>query len=413
MRLHPFNRERALRKLRFRQHREQYIKIGTIILSICILVIGIIYYSYSKYTVTKKFDIIQTKVGEFTTGDYTIASYVNGEKSSTFPTKDDGYVESKIECTNGAVGTWDYTDWSIKIKGNTSKTSCIVYFVYGYVFDYTGSVQTLNVEKDGYYKIETWGAQGGSYSDSCYGGYGGYSSGILSLSSGSDSLSIYVGGTGIGGAEHTTRYGGYNGGGNATPDSDEHTRQSSGGGATHIAQSSGLLSSLSSSKDKIIIVASGGGGGSGNAAIACAIGGSGGGISGSNGALYYESSNINGYGIGGTQTAGGGYSGSTASAGYGAFGQGGSSLFAGGGGGLYGGGCTNTTGGGGSGYIGNSLLVLSTSITKHMTCYNCTTSTDESTYTLSNTCVNSTATTDCSKQGNGYAKITYLGTTLD
>ena len=42
-----------------------------------------------------------------------------------------------------------------------------------------------------------------------------------------------------------------------------------------------------------------------------------------------------------------------------------------------------------------------------MVCYNCTTSTEEKTKTESNTCVNSTATENCSKLNNGYARITF------
>ena len=44
-----------------------------------------------------------------------------------------------------------------------------------------------------------------------------------------------------------------------------------------------------------------------------------------------------------------------------------------------------------------------------MYCYNCTTSSEEATKTISTTCTNKNATEKCSKQGNGYAKITYLG----
>ena len=47
-----------------------------------------------------------------------------------------------------------------------------------------------------------------------------------------------------------------------------------------------------------------------------------------------------------------------------------------------------------------------------MYCYNCSSSTDSETYTISNgtsSCHNSTATEDCAKEENGYARITYLG----
>ena len=43
-----------------------------------------------------------------------------------------------------------------------------------------------------------------------------------------------------------------------------------------------------------------------------------------------------------------------------------------------------------------------------MYCYNCATSNEDSTKTISNTCVNSNAVEQCSKQGNGYARITLI-----
>ena len=86
---------------------------------------------------------------------------------------------------------------------------------------------------------------------------------------------------------------------------------------------------------------------------------------------------------------------------------------AGGGGGFYGGGATMHVGaGGGSGYIGSSNLISGGGVTKHMTCYSCTTSSVAATRTYSNTNVSGTATADYSKTGNGYARITYLGTSI-
>ena len=43
-----------------------------------------------------------------------------------------------------------------------------------------------------------------------------------------------------------------------------------------------------------------------------------------------------------------------------------------------------------------------------MYCYNCEESTEESTKTISTTCTSETPTENCSKQGNGYAKITLI-----
>lgn len=130
-------------------------------------------------------------------------------------------------------------------------------------------------------------------------------------------------------------------------------------------------------------------------------------------------------GLGGTQTAGGknggGYN-NLENLANGYFGHGGEHTPAiqccgnsGGGAGWYGGGASlrgHGGGGGGSSYIGSSSLVSGAGVTKHMTCFDCTTSSDNNTKTNSNSNVSGTATADYSKSGNGYAKITYLGETL-
>ena len=81
-----------------------------------------------------------------------------------------------------------------------------------------------------------------------------------------------------------------------------------------------------------------------------------------------------------------------------------------GGGGFYGGyggtdyiGVNTGAGSGGSGYIGNSLLKE-----KARYCYSCEESSKENPKTISTTCSEESATSNCSKQGNGYAKITLI-----
>ena len=264
---------------------------------------------------------------------------------------------------------------------------------------YTGSEQTFTAPLSGYYKLEVWGAQGGGQGD-FPGGYGGYSVGKYYLKK-DQMIYITIGGKGSYTTGDASVGGGYNGGGAGGCDNDNsYGYCGSGGGATHIATVSGLLSSLSSNVDKILIVAGGGGGRGGNGSTSFA-GGSAGGILGNIGTKSNGETN----GTGGTQTAGG--TGSFS----GSFGLGGSDTTTnswgrgGGGGGFYGGGSgLKSSGGGGSGYIGNSLLT-----SKAMYCYNCTASSDTATKTISTTCTNKNATEKCSKQGNGYAKVTYIG----
>ena len=284
----------------------------------------------------------------------------------------------------------------------------------------TAGEQTYTVPDTGTYKLEVWGAQGGSttYSSKTYrGGYGGYSVGSISLTKG-QKLYINVGGAGKGGASSSTFTGGYNGGGAITHTNGSDHYHASGGGATHIATVSGLLSTLSSKTSNILIVAGGGGGGYVHTYSTdyTSIGGEGGGIKGTDSTTAASNGK---QGLGGTQTAGGKYKGSseTTSTIFGSFGKGGTpsaSWGSAGGGGYYGGGASygetssngNTGGGGGSGYIGNSSLT-----NKAMYCYNCTTSTATATKTNTTTKVSSTPTANYAKSGNGAARITATITT--
>ena len=316
-------------------------------------------------------------------------------------------------------------------KSIDSKNSIEMKTLPSYEFDYTGGEQVFIVPYDGKYMIETWGAQGGyAYSEKYNGGYGGYSSGIIYLNS-NNSLYVNIGGHGTNVSTMSYNLGGYNGGGNSSGQSDgtHEFIASPGGGATHIATISGLLSTLENNKDSILIVSGGGGGSSYNLndtsepyawGNELGYGGSGGGYIGNNGYTIYlnESYHMSyhpasdDFGKGGTQTSGGQQGNGAGKDG--TFGQGGSIetsdiayryQFSAGGGGYYGGGTSWGSGsGGGSGYIDNSSLT-----NKHMACYNCKTSNEVSTKTISVTCASETPTADCSKIGNGYAKITYLG----
>ena len=268
----------------------------------------------------------------------------------------------------------------------------------------------------GTYKLETWGAQGGTTIDGTGGGYGGYSTGTILLNSG-DILYVNVGGQGSRTSSGTIEYiaGGYNGGGSTGGQACCNRSFGSGGGATHIATKSGLLSSLSSNLSDILIVSGGGGGAyyGENAGTTYGLrGGSGGGYIGNSGAESTETDNQWCAGLGGTQTAGGAIStncskSSDVSGGTitGSFGQGGENNWAttGGGGGFYGGSRSGhiAPGGGGSGYIGNSKLS-----NKYMYCYYCATSDATNTKTYATTTnVSGSPVSNYVKSGNGAARI--------
>ena len=273
---------------------------------------------------------------------------------------------------------------------------------------------TFTAPQTGTYKIETWGAQGGGYSNN--GGYGGYSTGEINLNI-NDKIYLYIGGKGTTSATVKTN-GGYNGGGLGLNSNISNRYFSSGGGATHIANNTGLLSNLQNSISSILIVSGGGGAGYCEVSKINNKGGSGGGYIGNNGELtttgygtfgYGGSQSIPGYTICDETTCKSIQAWINTKNANGAFGIGGSSntntATNGGGGGFYGGGGSLhvQSAGGGSGYIGNTLLT-----NKVMYCYNCTESSETSTKTISTTCHSENPTTNCAKEGNGFAKITFI-----
>ena len=71
-----------------------------------------------------EFNLIQGKVPEYTSGDVKFASIIDGEKSSTIPAKNDGYVFVSAECDNGADAMWDSDNWRVSV-GNLSKSKTI------------------------------------------------------------------------------------------------------------------------------------------------------------------------------------------------------------------------------------------------------------------------------------------------
>jgi hypothetical protein len=313
-----------------------------------------------------------------------------------------------------------------------------------HTYDYTGEYQTFTPVFSGYYKIELWGAQGGTV-ETTYGlgGYGSYTSGEIYLNAG-ENLYVYVGGSG------GKATGGWNGGGVSSIYSST-SYGGNGGGATDVRVVATLVKSGWSDSESLrsrIMVAAGGGGGyyyfgsntSSWQSYSTSSGGSGGGLSGYDGMkLYYPdrlSSSVNEYGTGGTQIAGG-YQSTNPTNYVGGFGFGSNSGMAtgGGGSGYYGGGSgdnTNGGGGGGSSYVSGHagcIAVTSDGTPKvstystledsiHYTGYKFinTEMIDGSGYSWTTTKASSTkgmpthdgTSTITGNAGNGYAKITLL-----
>ena len=337
-------------------------------------------------------------------------------------------INSNVQLETTTIEAQDKVNKSVEVSNNGMKCSLKIKKISRtekkvytgpteWTFDYTGGEQTFIAPATGTYKLETWGASGGTANAKyAIGGYGGYSTGNIKVSNGKE-LFINVGGKGESNNNIRTgsTSGGYNGGGIAgscTVDVKYGAMYiASGGGATHVATNSGVLSSLENSKSNIIIVSGGGGGGfyhDNHTYNSFGNGGNAGGYIGNDGQINNTSYSK---GFGGTQTNYGTESNpsvltkyTAAGFGFGANGITSDQASCGGGAGFYGGGPGLFAGcGGGSGYIGNSLLT-----DKSMYCYNCQESPEESTKTISTTCISETPTENCAKSGNGYARITLI-----
>lgn len=67
----------------------------------------------------------------------------------------------------------DNDSWSLIINNLNQKTKYNLYFYQEqtvYNFDYTGAEQIFTVQISGTYKLETWGAKGGSVNETYIGG---------------------------------------------------------------------------------------------------------------------------------------------------------------------------------------------------------------------------------------------------
>ena len=280
----------------------------------------------------------------------------------------------------------------------------------GYVwnFEYTGDVQDFTVPCNGTYKVELWGAQGGSakYSTQYDGGKGGYTKGNISLTQ-NQKIYLYVGGMGVShsgtSSDTVTNNGnGYNGGGTGIFFSG-NSNGGGGGGATDVRYFDGtptdsdLAWNSNLGLNSRIMVSAGGGGGDSHyqSPSYSGPGGAGGGIIGYNGngsTVCYS------YGAYGTQITGG-YSvacdsshGTTSSGPYiGSFGVGGTSYHTGGGSGYYGGGSgQHTSAGGGSSYISG-----------HAGCLAIDGTSTSNPRTLKSGCTASSTSVDCSTHYSG------------
>ena len=308
---------------------------------------------------------------------------------------------------------------------------------HSFTYTYTGNSKEFKVPCSGNYLIELWGASGGGN----YGGNGAYTSGNIALNKNMSFL-IEIGGTG------KIQTGGYNGGGSTggTIVNLDSMESFGGGGATDIRLNKNALSR--------IMVASGGGGQSrnygSNDSFGCYSGGAGGTLTGFDGcSIKGAKGDLSTGGKGASQLKGGdagtGSSGTEATKGIFALGGKGGEVNSsyinkvnfvgsGGGGGYYGGGGGGRGGFGGvtgdGGHMGGAGGGGSSYISGYDGCYAVSASSTEDAVTHLENSIHYSGyqfingimidgkssmptydhlSTMEGNKGNGYAKITYLG----
>ena len=119
-----FDKDKYLKKLKLKKYK-RYVYIG--IPCLLVLLIGI-YFTYSKFSVSKDTEVVRTTVGDFISGDAVVGAYIDGEYSKSIPGKNDGYIVDKIVCDNDATASWDNDSWGIVLTNLTKRTKCNVYF---------------------------------------------------------------------------------------------------------------------------------------------------------------------------------------------------------------------------------------------------------------------------------------------
>ncbi|MBQ7489533.1 MAG: hypothetical protein IJT51_03335, partial [Bacteroidales bacterium] len=286
---------------------------------------------------------------------------------------------------------------------------------YGVSTNYSSSGSYTFNASAGMYKLEVWGAQGGSgkcgSSNNTPGGKGGYSVGTITLNT-TTTFYIYVGGKGSYSAGTKLYAGGFNGGGQGASQNSS-TYGGSGGGGTDIRIASTSLYAR-------VIIAGGGGGYADEGETTGRVPGVGGGTSGGDG--LNPQGSVPGTAKGGSQLSGGAagaqWSGQGVVATAGSFGQGGnissnsSGGGAGGGGGWYGGGAEAWgCAAGGSGYVYTSSTASNypSGCLLNSSYY----LTSANTYAGNMTFASTTGSTETGHDENGYARITPLVTILE
>lgn len=219
---------------------------------------------------------VEKTVGD---GDFTISPSVTGNGAVTYASSNTSVAT--VNSSTGRVhlvgpyGTANITATMTETSSYTGATDTYQLTVYPNFpvnqvrnFSYTASVQSADL-RPGRYKLQCWGAQGGSSGAGYSGGKGGYSEGILTVN---NSMTLYAF---VGGQGSTSGNGGWNGGGGSSGYSNYtsgntygYSYMGCGGGATDFALETSSMSyssrrtnrSDASLKSRMIVAGGGSGG---------------------------------------------------------------------------------------------------------------------------------------------------------
>ena len=174
-----------------------------------------------------------------------------------------GYVFCGWNTKADGTGKRYASEGKIKISQDTMLYAQWIQEVYN--FDYVedqnenGYAQTFTVPVTGVYKLECWGAQGGSHADisDSVGGYGGYSVGDIRLNK-NDTLYIFVGEEGVTSQSEIVgdSYAYPNGGAiqyNYDHNNNLGISYNGGGGSTHIAKENKLIENLWNNNNLLMV----------------------------------------------------------------------------------------------------------------------------------------------------------------
>lgn len=118
---------------------DQKLKKTLIIIGIVVLIAAIGYFvlkSYALYKENKTFNVINGKIGDFTSSDITLTYTINGAlNSSPFPSKNGGFTANSVTCENGATASWNSTNWGLTniVSNGATDIKCNVDFSANYV----------------------------------------------------------------------------------------------------------------------------------------------------------------------------------------------------------------------------------------------------------------------------------------